>query len=237
MPGILSPFRFHSFQFNSFVISPLLFSLSWVWLMQITLWAVSQMSHHHCYYSYILTGSWITIHLPIASGLSFTLHIWKGVPQRVAVDVWCQPSVWNLRAVIWFPIPVSCLIFFFKPSPLALFFFFFFGHVLFQFLCNLQQYCDSAYNKLNSLQQKEFIDITKMNYIWRKKRRERRRQTHMHSRTHACMRARTHARARAHPPTHPHTHTHTHTQFQTKIQAIKRPNKQIKDDPNKIVLT
>ena len=23
-------------------------------------------------------------------------------------------------------------------------------HVLFQFLCNLQQYCDSAYNKLNS---------------------------------------------------------------------------------------
>ena len=55
----------------------------------------------------------------------------------------------------------------------------------------------------------------------------------MHSRTHACTRARTHAhthaRTRAHTP--PHTHTHTHTQFQTKIQAIKRPNKQIKDDP------
>ena len=32
-------------------------------------------------------------------------------------------------------------------------------------LCNLQQYCDSAYNKLNSHQQKEFINITKMNYI------------------------------------------------------------------------
>ena len=45
------------------------------------------------------------------------------------------------------------------------FFFFFSGHVLFHFLCNLQQYCDSAYNKLNSLQQKEFIDLTKMNYI------------------------------------------------------------------------
>ena len=40
-----------------------------------------------------------------------------------------------------------------------------FGHVLFQFLCNLQQYCDSAYNKVNSRQQKEFINITNMNYI------------------------------------------------------------------------
>ena len=55
--------------------------------------------------------------------------------------------------------------------------FYFFGHVLFQFLCNLQQYCDSAYNKLNRLQQKEFINITKMNYIWREKNIwERRRQ-------------------------------------------------------------
>ena len=49
-------------------------------------------------------------------------------------------------------------------------FLFFFGHVLFQFLCNLQQYCNSAYNKLNSLQKKEFINITKMNYIWKKKK-------------------------------------------------------------------
>ena len=32
--------------------------------------------------------------------------------------------------------------------------FIFWGHVLFQFLCNLQQYCDSAYNKLNSHQKK-----------------------------------------------------------------------------------
>ena len=39
------------------------------------------------------------------------------------------------------------------------------GHVLFQFLCNLQQYCD----KLNSHQQKEFINITKTNYIGGKK--------------------------------------------------------------------
>ena len=78
--------------------------------------------------------------------------------------------------------------------------FLFVCHVLFQFLCNLQRYCNSAYNKLNSLQQKEFINITKMNYIWRKKnRRERRRQTHMHSRMHA----RTNTR----------THTHTHTQI------------------------
>ena len=45
---------------------------------------------------------------------------------------------------------------------------FFFGHVLFQFSCNVQQYCDSAYNKLNSLQQKEFINITKINYIGKK---------------------------------------------------------------------
>ena len=110
----------------------------------------------------------------------------------------------------------------------------FFGHVLFQFLCNLQQYCNSAYNKLNSLQQKEFINITKMNYIWRKKIEER--EGDKHTCTHACTRARTHARThtRTHSRTHTHTHartharTYTHTQFQTKIQAIKRPNKQIK---------
>ena len=113
-------------------------------------------------------------------------------------------------------------------------------HVLFQFLCNLQQYCDSAYNKLNSLQQKEFIDITKMNYIWKKKKKkEREKETNTHALTHSRMHARTntrthahtHARTRAHPPTHPPT------QFQTKIQAIKRPSKQTKDDPNKILLT
>ena len=57
-----------------------------------------------------------------------------------------------------------------------------------------------------------------MNYIG-KNRRERGRQTHLHARTHAL------------------THTHTHTQFQTKIQAVKRPSKQINDDPNKKVLT
>ena len=28
-------------------------------------------------------------------------------PQRDAVDVWCFPPVWNLRAVIWFPFPIS----------------------------------------------------------------------------------------------------------------------------------
>ena len=46
-----------------------------------------------------------------------------------------------------------------------------------------------------------------MNYIWRRKKKEREKETNMHA------------------------------QFQTKIQAIKRPNKQIKDNPNKIVLT
>ena len=111
-----------------------------------------------------------------------------------------------------------------------------FGHVLFQFLCNLQQYCDSAYNKLNSLQQKEFINITKMNYIWRKKekkRRERRRQTHMHSRTHACTRARTHARthtrthARARAHTHTHTHTHTHNS-KLKFKQLNGPTNRSK---------
>ena len=69
------------------------------------------------------------------------------------------------------------------------------GHVLLQFLCNLQQYCDSAYNKLNSHQQKEFINITKMNCIG-KNRRERGRQTRRHActqaRTHPCMHACTH---------------------------------------------
>ena len=59
------------------------------------------------------------------------------------------------------------------------------GHVLFQFLCSLQQYCDSAYNKLNSRQQKEFINITKMNYIGEKiGAREGDKHLCTHARTH-----------------------------------------------------
>ena len=109
-----------------------------------------------------------------------------------------------------------------RTRDLSFFFFsfFFFGggvgfcHVLFQFLCSLQQYCDSAYNKLNSLQQKEFIDITKMNYIWREKKEEREGDKHTcthaltHARAHEHTHTRTHARTRAHPPPPPpHTHT------------------------------
>ena len=59
----------------------------------------------------------------------------------------------------------SFFLFFFFSWWRFFFFIYSFGHVLFQFLCNLQQYCDSAYNKLNSHQQKEFINTTKMNYI------------------------------------------------------------------------
>ena len=40
-------------------------------------------------------------------------------------------------------------------------------HVLFPFLCNIQQYCDSEYNKLNSHKQKEFINITQL--YWEQK--------------------------------------------------------------------
>ena len=50
-------------------------------------------------------------------------------------------------------------------------------HVLFPFLCNLQQYCDSAYNKLNSHKQKEFINITKINYIGKTNKQKNRRDT------------------------------------------------------------
>ena len=53
------------------------------------------------------------------------------------------------------------------------------GHVLFQFLCNLQQYCDSAYNKL-VIYAKEFINITKINYI-EKNIYERGGDTHTHT--------------------------------------------------------
>ena len=79
----------------------------------------------------------------------------------------------------------------------------FFGHFLFQFLCNLQQYCDNAYNKLNSLQQKEFIDITKNELYLDKKKEER--EGDKHTCTHACTNTRTHARAPTHLPTHTHT--------------------------------
>ena len=39
-------------------------------------------------------------------------NVTKTFPRREAGDVWCPPPVWNLRAVIWFPIPISCLLFF-----------------------------------------------------------------------------------------------------------------------------
>ena len=42
-------------------------------------------------------------------------------------------------------------------------------YVLFQFLCNVQQYCNSEYNKLNSHKQKGCISITKLNCIGGKK--------------------------------------------------------------------
>ena len=32
-------------------------------------------------------------------------------PRREDGDVWCLPPVWNLRAVIWFPFPISSLLF------------------------------------------------------------------------------------------------------------------------------
>ena len=32
--------------------------------------------------------------------------------QREAGDVWCSTPVWNLRAVIWFPFPISSYVFF-----------------------------------------------------------------------------------------------------------------------------
>ena len=98
----------------------------------------------------------------------------------------------------------------------------FFGHVLFQFLCNLQQYCNSAYNKLNSLQQKEFINITKMNYIWGKKqKREKETNTHalMHARAHEHTHTRTHTCMHALTRTHTHTHTpvsYTHLTLPTR---------------------
>ena len=34
-----------------------------------------------------------------------------GIPWREAGNVWCQLPVWNLRAVIWFPFPISSLVF------------------------------------------------------------------------------------------------------------------------------
>ena len=59
------------------------------------------------------------------------------------------------------------------------------GYVLFQFLCNLQYYCKSAYNKINSHQQKKFINITKSQLYGRGggggggNRRERETHTHI----------------------------------------------------------
>ena len=43
--------------------------------------------------------------------LSYQLDTWYN-PRREAGDVWCYPPVWNLRAVICFPFPISSLVFF-----------------------------------------------------------------------------------------------------------------------------
>ena len=91
------------------------------------------------------------------------------------------------------------------------------------YLCNLQQYCDSAYNKLNSLEQKEFNGHNKNELYLEKKKKKREKETNTHALTHA--RAHEHTRARTHARTHTRTHARAPPppQFQTKIQAIKRP--------------
>ena len=90
-------------------------------------------------------------------------------------------------------------------------------------LYNLQQDCDSAYNKLNSLQQKEFINNKNELYLEKeKKKRERRRQTHMYSRMHARTNTRTHARTHARARAHTHTHTHTHNS-KLKFKQLNSP--------------
>ena len=50
---------------------------------------------------------------------------------------------------------------------LSYYLFIYFGSCFIPVFVQLKQYCNSVYNKLNSLQQKEFINITKMNYIWK----------------------------------------------------------------------
>ena len=40
------------------------------------------------------------------------------LPQMEAGDAWCHPPVWNLRAAVLFPFPVSSLVS--LPRPLAL---------------------------------------------------------------------------------------------------------------------
>ena len=50
--------------------------------------------------------TWDTIFL-----LLNTLHtIYLSLPQREVRDVCCYPSVWNIRAVIWFLFPISSLV-------------------------------------------------------------------------------------------------------------------------------
>ena len=48
------------------------------------------------------------------------VYVWRFgfVPRREAGDVWCLPTVWNLRAVIWFHFAISSLVL--LPSPVTL---------------------------------------------------------------------------------------------------------------------
>ena len=53
---------------------------------------------------------------------SFWLYI-SVAPWREAVDIWCLPPVWNLKAVIWFHFAVSSLVLLASSVTLSVFFF------------------------------------------------------------------------------------------------------------------
>ena len=61
----------------------------------------------------------LTLYMQQSKQADLFLH---SSPWRKAKDGWCLPPVWNLRAVIWFPFPVSSLVF--LPGPFSCLFFF-----------------------------------------------------------------------------------------------------------------
>ena len=58
---------------------------------------------------------WTILRAPVSTLIHFEHRAPEGRPGMSYV---CLPPVWNLRAVIWFPFPISSLVF--LPSPLAL---------------------------------------------------------------------------------------------------------------------
>ena len=91
-------------------------------------WALNQIAHTCDVCVHIFTQEKVNIK-PNVVHRAFCctvkdINVTKAHPRREARDVWCLPTVWNLRAVIWFHFAVTSLVLLSSPVTLSIISFF-----------------------------------------------------------------------------------------------------------------